>query len=352
MGLKLLHLLNGLVTLAVTICLVTAAAYAGYALWDNQQIYDNTESVISEMKEIRDTIDTPTMSAMEQLIEESRTAREAEAAISAMTAEQNTGTEASADRSADIPAAQEADPQENGQRTVPETSTVKAGTEPQAESAAGESGEAVPASAAEEKAEQAEEQDDSPFAQLKKINPDITAWISIPGTAIDYPVMQGTSNYSYINTDVYGNFALAGSIFLDSRNDGEYGDLYSLLYGHNMSQHRMFSDVNLYKDEEFFNGHRLGLLILPDGCHILESLSVILTPASNSGLFNPENWAHLDAEAVLRTVREDAMFLCEDGMQALEAKLEAGETPRIVSLSTCSDEFTDARTILLTLMDP
>jgi len=206
--------------------------------------------------------------------------------------------------------------------------------------------------------------DNSPFGQLKQINKDITAWLTLPGTAIDYPVLQGPSNYSYINTDVYGNFALAGSIFLDSRNDPEYNDLYSLLYGHNMSQHRMFSDINLYKDEEFFNENRLGMILLPNGCHILENISVIVAPASDSGLFNPENWNHLDAEGILKMAQENALYTCEDGLEALKAQLDlvmAAETagqdaaalmPRIVSLSTCSDEFTDARTILLTLMDP
>ena len=199
--------------------------------------------------------------------------------------------------------------------------------------------------------------DETLFTQLKAINPDITAWITMPGTAIDYPVLQGKNNLTYINTDVYGEFAMAGSIYLDSRNDREYKDIYSLLYGHNMSQHRMFSDINLYKEKQFFDENQLGLMLLPDGYHILESLCVIVTRASDSGLFNPENWKPLDAEGILQMASENAMYTCEDGMRALEEQLKkmeegTGESPRIVSLSTCSDEFTDARTILLTLMDP
>ena len=194
--------------------------------------------------------------------------------------------------------------------------------------------------------------DDSLFGQLKAINQDITAWITLPGTAIDYPVMQGDTNYSYINTDVYGNFALAGSIFLDSRNSEDYTDTYSLLYGHNMSQNRMFSDINLYKEEKFFEENTLGILLLPDGNHILETLAVIVTPASDSGLMNPENWNHLDGEGIYQMAQEKTMFTCEEGLKALREKIDADETPHLLALSTCSDEFTDARTILLTLMDP
>ena len=64
----------------------------------------------------------------------------------------------------------------------------------------------------------AEEDGGASFEDLLEINPDVRAWITLDGTNIDYPVLQGENNLTYINTDVYGKFALAGSIFLDSRN--------------------------------------------------------------------------------------------------------------------------------------
>ena len=68
MGRKLLHLLNGLITCAVVAALVLAGAYAGYALWDNQQVYDAAETSLSEMKEIRAALGMPsTVSALTEL---------------------------------------------------------------------------------------------------------------------------------------------------------------------------------------------------------------------------------------------------------------------------------------------
>ena len=385
MGRKLLHLLNGLITCAVTLSLVIAGAYAGYALWDNQRIYDTAENVYSEMKEIKAAMGMPTtLSAMEELLEENRKAREAKAAEEAMAAE-------AAQAAAEIPAMQEApaEPEKPADAEPAQEATPKAGTPVTAEAAenpgipetgtdvraevpATEKTEAPEAPAAvlvtfEPAATSApaatpapttipaptEEPIDPLLAQLRTINPEISAWLTLPGTAIDYPVMQGSSNYSYINTDVYGNFALAGSIFLDYRNEKDYTDLYSLLYGHNMSQHRMFSDINLYKEEDFFKENTLGMMLTKDGWHILESLSVIVTPASNSSLMNPGNWDYLDGEEIYKLVQEDALFTCEEGLKSLREQIEDEEaTPRLVALSTCSDEFTDARTILLTLMDP
>ena len=74
------------------------------------------------------------------------------------------------------------------------------------------------------------------FEELRAINPDVCAWITLDGTKIDYPVLQGEDNLTYINKDVYGNFALAGSIFLDSNCDRSFQKKYSLLYGHHMAE--------------------------------------------------------------------------------------------------------------------
>ena len=357
MGRKLLHLLNGLITCAVVAALVLAGAYAGYALWDNQQVYNAAETSLSEMKEIRAALGMPsTVSALSELLEESRVARKAKAEATATPIPEMTAAPAeSAPAAADTAPAPVTETTVSAAETANNgtTTTVSDGTKetavtaaPEPESASETATPAPTATATEEPA------DDSMFGQLKAINEDITAWITMPGTAIDYPVMQGSSNYSYISKDVYGNFALSGSIFLDYRNSKDYNDLYSLLYGHNMSQHRMFSDINLYKEETFFNENTLGILLLPDGNHILESVSVIVTPASDSGMMNPENWNHLDGEEIYRMAQENALFTCEQGLEDLREKIEEGETPRLISLSTCSDEFTDARTILLTLMDP
>lgn len=190
------------------------------------------------------------------------------------------------------------------------------------------------------------------FRKLHDINPDICAWVTMMGTAIDYPVVRSANNIDYVSTDIYGNFAIIGSIFLDFRNINDGTDTYNLLYGHNMSEHRMFSDVNLYKDEKFFKENHRGAYYTPEGAHWLETISVILTDSGNSVIFNPEPWERISYDDVLENVQQDAVFINEAGLEALKAKIEAGEKPHIVALSTCSNEFTEARTILLTLMDP
>ena len=190
------------------------------------------------------------------------------------------------------------------------------------------------------------------FRQLKEVNPDIGAWITMPNTGIDYPVVQGENNIQYISTDIYGNFAIVGSIFLDSRNEEDYSDTYNLLHGHNMTEHRMFSDVNLYKDEEFFNENQKGYIYFPTGAHWLQVVSIIATTSGDSWIMNPLSWKNLSEEKILELCQNNALFVSEDGINAIKAKYEAELQPQFVALSTCSYEFTEARTILLTLIDP
>lgn len=178
------------------------------------------------------------------------------------------------------------------------------------------------------------------FAQLRKINPDVCGWITMDGTGIDYPVLQGPNNLSYISRDVFGNFSLAGSIFLDSRDDPGFTGNYALLYGHHMADGNMFGDLDLYKDQAFFSENSTGQLILPDRACRLEVVACLVAGASERMVFDPEY--------VRENMREFLEFVRENSLWPAGA-LEEGE--QILALTTCSTEFTDARTVVLARME-
>ncbi len=185
------------------------------------------------------------------------------------------------------------------------------------------------------------------FDELTAINPDVCAWVTLDNTKIDHPVLQGTDNMSYINTDIYGNFSLSGSIFLDSRNSRDFGDAYSLLYGHHMENSGMFGDLDLYKDSQFFQENTTGRLMLPGLSYELEIFACLLVDASDKYIFEPTNW-QTDTNALMDYARENALYFRQEPMN--EPEPENGF--KILALSTCSTEFTDARTVILAFMNP
>ncbi len=192
------------------------------------------------------------------------------------------------------------------------------------------------------------EDEGASFEELLAINKDVCAWVTVDNTHIDFPILQGEDNLSYINKDVYGNFALAGSIFLDSRNDKEFHDIVSLLYGHYMDHGDMFGDLELFKDETFFNENKTGTLILPDRTYDIEIFACLLTDASEEAIFEPQAYT-ADINSLLDFTKTHGMYYNEEKLN--ELKQRSNET-QILILSTCSTEFTDARTIVLTEMVP
>lgn len=98
--------------------------------------------------------------------------------------------------------------------------------------------------------------------ELVYLNPDVRGWLTIDGTHIDYPVVQGEDDMEYVNKDVLGEFSLSGSIFLSCLNSPDFSDGYSLVYGHHMDNGGMFSDVMEFLDEDYFQNHEAGTLSL------------------------------------------------------------------------------------------
>lgn len=188
------------------------------------------------------------------------------------------------------------------------------------------------------------------FEELLGINPDVVGWVTIDNTNMDYPIVQGQTNLDYINKDIYGDFSLAGSIFLDSRNNRDFEDNYSLLYGHSMSEGRMFGDINLYKEEEFFLNNQTGSLLTPEKVYELKIFASLLVPANENEIFNPTVWAD-DIGELLRYANEKSLYLNEEILnKAIESVGEDNEV-QVLALTTCSYEFTDARTVILAVME-
>jgi len=183
------------------------------------------------------------------------------------------------------------------------------------------------------------------FEELLKINPDVCAWVTLDNTKLDYPVVQGETNLTYINRDVYGSFALAGSIYLDSRNKKDFTDSYNLLYGHHMENGSMFGDLDLYKDEAFFRKNTTGTLILPDRVYELEIFACLIVKASEDVIFEPDRW-RTDINGLIAFAEKNSLHLNDETI----ADLKQQGNCQILAFSTCSSEFTDARTIILAVM--
>ncbi len=115
------------------------------------------------------------------------------------------------------------------------------------------------------------------FAALREVNPDVLAWIRIPGTGIDYPLMQGSNNDYYLYRTWEGERNDAGSIYLDYRNAADFSDFNSIVYGHNRGDGSMFSALTQYSSREFWEERPYVYLVTDEGIRCYEIFSSFQT---------------------------------------------------------------------------
>lgn len=176
---------------------------------------------------------------------------------------------------------------------------------------------------------------ESDDADDKEITENMVAWLTLDDTKVDYPVMQGDDNTEYLNKDPYGDYSLSGSIFLDSRNNPEFTDFYSLIYGHHMEQGMMFGALDSYLKEDYFDSHRTGTLIVGDTTYNIELFAVLECEATENAIFAPT-----ETKKTLKYIKKHALYL--DGSSIPSKK--KGE--RLIGLSTCKYPDTVERTVV------
>lgn len=91
------------------------------------------------------------------------------------------------------------------------------------------------------------------FHKLKNENKDIVAWIYIPGTTVDYPILIGDTNEEYLYKDLEGNYNPLGSIFSDAKKD--LSEDHIKIYGHNMREFQMFGELRKFLNKEYMEQH-------------------------------------------------------------------------------------------------
>ena len=169
------------------------------------------------------------------------------------------------------------------------------------------------------------------FAGLTSKYPDVVGYIYAAYTGINYPIVQSSSNDYYLDHDLDGNVNNNGSIFMEHLNASDFSDQNTIIYGHNMKSGLMFAHLTNYKNQSYYNAH---------------PYFYIYTPTQNYKL-------NLYAGFVCEHDDEVyALSLSQSQLEAMAAKSTfksniGTPTGNVVTLSTCSYEFDDARYVVV-----
>lgn len=91
--------------------------------------------------------------------------------------------------------------------------------------------------------------------ELQKINRDVIGWISVYGTDISYPLLQTEDNDYYLKYTWRKSRNAAGAIFADCRNEADFSDFNTVIYGHRMNDGSMFKKLHYYTDIAYWEAH-------------------------------------------------------------------------------------------------
>lgn len=178
------------------------------------------------------------------------------------------------------------------------------------------------------------------FSQLMERNPDVFGWLTLDGTKVDYPLVQGEDNDYYINTDVNGKFALSGSIFLDYRNRRDMTDAVSILHGHHMADDVMFGGFDKFADRDYFESHLTGSLFYDGADHALEIFAFLRADAYDGAIYNT---------GVRKTDKAGYIQLLLDSAEQT-APVDVNTERPILVMSTCESGETNGRLLLTAII--
>lgn len=178
------------------------------------------------------------------------------------------------------------------------------------------------------------------FDYWRSINPDVIAYIKVPGTKIDYPILyDAEDNLRYLHESIDGQQTIHGSIYLDMLASPDFTSKNNLIYGHHMKDGSMFKDVVKYKDEEYLKKHKTVYIYLPDREIKLRAVAAFYGDSdgrSRQVKFKDDEEFATFVDSRLSNAKTK-LKLPKDGSKSIS---------QLFCLVTCSYEFDNARTFL------
>ncbi|NBI06575.1 class B sortase [Senegalia massiliensis] len=170
---------------------------------------------------------------------------------------------------------------------------------------------------------------------FKKINENMVGWIEVPNTNIDYPIVKGKDNFHYLYHNIEDEKSIHGSIFMDYRNKN-WDDKNTIIYGHHMKDGTMFKELTKYKNKDFFDNNDSFYIDTGSGKIEYKILSVNVFKGDSNYIRTNFNSSEEFLDYI-GYIKKESLF---------HRDLELKTDEDIITLSTCSYEFDDARTVV------
>lgn len=174
------------------------------------------------------------------------------------------------------------------------------------------------------------------FDSLHEISEDAAAWIFDPNGEINDVIAQAKDNDYYLRRLLDGTRASGGTLFMDFRNSADLSDWNTVVYGHNMKNGTMFASLLAYSSQDYYEEHPVMYLYAPGKRYRIELLAGYTTGVDDPVYSIPATKE--DRDEILDHAGRMSTF-------SSHASVEDGD--RLVTLSTCSYAYEDARYVVI-----
>jgi sortase B len=168
------------------------------------------------------------------------------------------------------------------------------------------------------------------FDELRQQNEDIYAWIVVPGTQVDYPVLSSDEDNYYLEHNIDGSTGYPGCIYTNSCNSKDFSDYNTVFYGHNMKNGSMFGCLHSFETKEFFDEND-SIIVYTENLRLTYE---IFTAIKYDDKYIP---AYYDVKTLTGT--KDFLASTEEYLNEEQSHLrydfDMGEDDRMITLSTC-----------------
>ena len=168
------------------------------------------------------------------------------------------------------------------------------------------------------------------FEKLWEVNPDVYAWIDIPGMDIQYPILQHPwDNKYYLDHTIDYQEGYPGSIYTKNINSKDFTDFNTVIYGHNMEFGSMFGTLKNYRDRDFFDNHREIKIYTPEKELTYEVFAAVVYDDRLITSYYDNN------DTYQRQQYLDSIFGNRDINSIILSDYEVSTDDHIITLSTC-----------------
>ena len=180
------------------------------------------------------------------------------------------------------------------------------------------------------------------YAEVFEQNDDLIGWISIPGTRIDYPVMQTKENPDYYLKHAFDkSYSNYGVPYAAESCDADISDN-MVIYGHHMNNGSMFSDLCKYEDEDFYKEHKTITFDTLGGYGEYEVIAAFKTVAYAESGFKYYHFVNAENEAAF----DEYVAKCKE-LSLYDTGVSAAYGDKLITLSTCEYSQTNGRMVVV-----